>query len=113
MTKQGIDVSKWMRVKKNLKWYCGNDGKRNLVIDLLKRFDGHRTNPSPYAFYTQDLMRVLFCWNGDYMNWRIKALWKLARAFTMDKAPPLKEGYEWRSTKTGKHFIVNKKPERL
>ena len=41
MTKQGIDVSKWMRVKKNLKWYCGNDGKRNLVIDLLKRFDGH------------------------------------------------------------------------
>ena len=43
------------------------------------------------------------------MNWRVRALWKLARAFTMDKAPPLKEGYEWRSTKTGKHFIVNKK----
>ena len=39
------------------------------------------------------------------MNWRVRALWKLARAFTMDKAPPLKEGYEWRSTKTGKHFI--------
>ena len=43
------------------------------------------------------------------MNWRVRAFWKLARAFTMDKAPPLKEGYEWRSTKTGKHFIVNKK----
>lgn len=43
------------------------------------------------------------------MNWRVRALWKLARAFTMNKAPPLKEGYEWRSTKNGKHFIVNKK----
>lgn len=43
------------------------------------------------------------------MNWRVRALWKLARAFTMDKAPPLKDGYEWKSTKTGKHFIVNKK----
>ena len=43
------------------------------------------------------------------MNWRVRALWKLARAFTMDKAPPLKDGYKWKSTKTGKHFIVNKK----
>ena len=25
MTKQEFDVSKWMRVNKNLKWYCGNE----------------------------------------------------------------------------------------
>ena len=62
MTKQGVDVSKWMRVNENLKNdIVGMTGMWNLVIDLLLNvLTGTVQTPSPYAFYTQDLMRVLF-----------------------------------------------------
>ena len=38
-----MDESKWEFKMVLWEW----TGMRNLVIDLLKRFDGHRTNPSP------------------------------------------------------------------